>query len=422
MRAWPAVLLLLPALAGCVEGLEKTWDGEARAAPRIEGFTATYEKAGKAVLRLSLDGPHDRLGADLVMRPAYRVVAKRLDADPRSDWDARDADYFDGLGRRVRSDGCSIHSWSCERWSAHWRSTFVAGADVGLHGAFWPFSDSPSLNRSWRGETLIIGHQGPIFDGLCWEYEGTKPVPVRSCDGETRLATYERHELAPIPPWPDVPARPATGPHANELFPGADVDLQGHGFTTLEALAWLRANSAEAAGKLSAGGCIVTTLFGHGSGGFGPGPMTSLFETPVANTSFTVQDATGARTKYTVIWVEDRSGIAASRHFSSTVNVNDPDRQGGPTCDDLRSAPWPQVSAQEYLAIMEGRFGKAAEDAFEVTWQPRGLSPGNPLKYAYSGSEVPYWGGAAMVFDATRGAMQHASYLGPNDLEADENG
>lgn len=406
VRSLLVFCLLLP-LAGCLGSAEK-------ASPRIEGFTAIYERDGEPVSILVLDGPHDRLGPDLDMRPAYRLRLEGIPADPL--W-SRDADYIDGAGQLVRRNGCSIFSDHCERYSVKWKPTFVGGYDLPVHGAFWPFSESPNLTKSWRGDTLVIERVTPGGTMSCWMYEGMKPVPVRSCDGEVKLTSYESFDLAAIAPWPSESANPARGPAKNELFPGADQDLQGFGFSPLDALAALKLNSAQAASKLDAGGCVLTTLLGHGSGGFGIGFPNSLLERPVANISFTVQDDATSRVKYTLTWVEDHVG---TKRFSTRVHENSPDRQGGPSCSELKAAPWPAIGADDFLADMVSRFGPICGGigCFEVSRQPAFLAPTQHVRYKYDGLG---WGGAGMYFDADAGLFGHASYIGPNDLEPEQN-
>ncbi len=384
---------------------------------------ATYEQDGEPAWRLTMDGPHPRMGMDLLHRPAYRLKAERLYGD--GNWDHRDASYFDGRGQLVRADMCVESLGTCYRWSVAWRGMFFAGYEAEAHGALWPFSDSESLKRSWRGTTLVIDHTGPVFDEFCFEYEGRLPVPVRSCDGSIRLASYESQELQPIEAWPDASARIAAGTGSNELFPGAEMDLQGHGFTTLQALEALRVNSAEAAATLLAGGCVLTTLFGHGSGGFGNGLSLAgrAFERPLANTSFTLQNLEGGQTKHTVTWVED---LASGEHrFSREIAVNEPDLKGGPQCGGEFEPAWPAIRADEFLALMAARFGQAGEEGFFVTRQSTFLGPAASLKYSYDGTHErnrPCWCGAAMTLDADQGRMVYAQYISDNDLEPDENG
>lgn len=408
MRAFFLGLLLMP-FAGC---LGTAGD----ATPRAEGFVATYSKDGEPYVTLRLDGPHDRYDVDLVLRPAYRLRIESLDGSGPA-WESRNAEYFDGAWRKVRDDGCSISSTECERYSVQWRSTAVEGFDVSLTGALWPFSDSSSLLRSSRDGTLIIEHAQQSLSDHCYEYKGDRPVPVRRCDGSIVLTSYMRVDLPAIPPWPDAPTRRGAGPPANELFPGAEADLQGHGFTTLEALAALKLNSPEAAERLQDGGCVVTTLFGHGSGGFGEPFPGNLLNKPLANVSFTVQEASGSsRTKYTVQWVEDSTG---TRRFSMTVNANSPDEQGGPACDDVRARPWPAVGVGEFLRALAPAFGPAVPEGLAMTHQPSPLIRDQGLHYVFGG--LP-WGGAAIHFNATAGRFTYASYIGPNDLEPMQNG
>lgn len=394
------------------------------AAPRLEGFVATYTEDGEPFVRLAFDGPHDRHDADLTLRPAYRLKVESL-PDAQA-WALREADYFDGDLQKVRSDGCGIISVGsdpiCERHSVQWRHTLVGGFEVSPFGAFWSFADSADLQRRWDGDTLVVENGRQSWGNSCWVYEGTKPIPVRSCDGKIRLASYERTPLPVIAPWPAEPQRPAAGPHSNPLFPGAELDLQGHGFTSLAALDALTATSTEARAKLERGGCVVTTLFGRGSGGFGTDPVTNQLESaPMAHTSFTLQEGDGTgRVKYTLRWVEDR--LTGERRFSQTVDTNSPDHQGGPTCSEARAMPWPAVPLGEFLSFAEARFGPHGEGSVEVSRQPHFLIAGGPLHYTFLGTAEGSWGGAGFYFDSGAGRLVHSSYISDHDLEPEQNG
>lgn len=405
MRAvWP-VLLLLP-LAGCLDG-----DPEST---RIEAFRATYEEEGGSRYTLVLDGPFDRLGSDLVLRPAYRLRIEPTDPDA---WDAKEAQHLDGDLRLVRDEGCGVFYSTetgivCERTSVRWLGGFLPGFEATRTGAFWPLLNHPGFVSSQQGATLTIQ-----FDETCYEYEGGVPVPVRSCNGDLRLVSYESTALSPIPPWPNESSRPAQGPRENALFPGAELDLQGFGYTTLEAFAALRANSLEAAGKLDGDGCVVTTRFGHGSGGFGGPVLISNFETPLSYTSFTLQEADGTgRVKYTVRWVRD--GLGQER-FSSQVDANRPDDQGGPTCAELAAQPWPAIGVQDFLAFSRALGNPTAED-LQVSAQPEFLARGTNLHYGFMvGGD---WGLQHIFLDAVQGRLVYLSLGGAKSLEPEQNG
>lgn len=400
------VLGLLIPLAGCLD--------DAPPATRIEAFRATYELEDGSQFTLVLDGPFDRVGSDLVQRPAYRLRTEPTDPDS---WDAKEAQHLDGTLRLVRDEGCGIFYGTadgivCERTSVHWLGDFVPGFDLTLTGAFWPLLDHPDLAVSWRGTTQIIQR-----DDFCYEYEAGKPVPVRNCAGELRLVAYDAAPLPEIPAWPDQSSRPAAGPRANELFPGAESDLQGFGYTPLDALAALRSNSAEAAGKLAGGGCVVTTLLGHGSGGFGGPLVVSNLETPLSNTSFTVQQADGTgRVKYTVRWVRDALG---QERFSTQVDTNLPDAQGGPTCPELAAQPWPSIPVQDFLAFSRS-LGKPNVDDLQVSAQPEFLAQGTNLHYGFMA--FGDWGLQHAFFDAVQGRMVYLSLGGAKAVEPEQNG
>lgn len=397
---------LLFTLAGCLDG--------ATPATRVEAFRATYELEDGSQFTLVLDGPFDRIGSDLVLRPAYRLRVEPTDPEA---WDAKEAQHLDGALRLVRDEGCGIFYSTetgivCERTTVHWLGDFAPGFDLTRTGAFWPVLDHPDLSIQRHGATRTIA-----LGDTCYEYEAGKPVPARTCDGNVRLVAYEASPLPAIAAWPEDSARPAAGPRQNELFPGADLDLQGFGYTSLEALAALRANSAEAANKLDAGGCVVTTLFGRGSGGFGASVLANNLETPLANTSFTVQQADGSgRMKYTVRWVRD--GLGQER-FSNEVSANSPDEQGGPTCAELARQPWPAISAQDFLALSRSLGNPTAHD-LQVGAQPEFLFEGTNLHYGFMvGGE---WGLQHLFLDAVEGRIVYASVGGAKAVEPEQNG
>jgi hypothetical protein len=329
---------------------------------------------------------------------------------------------IDGSLRVVRESACAEYGRTCEVTSVAWPG-WLGRQDLPWAGIFWPLLNDSRIVRSYEGSSLALSNQeAPGFRYLYHDREAVPYAGQRLENGTWKQASQRTlfqvgDPIDPASTWPANPARPAQGARQNDLFPGAEVDLLGHGFTTLQALDALRQNDATAANQLSSGGCVVATLFGEGSGGFSGDP-TNVGGQELAAVSFTIQQ-TQTMTKYTVHWTRNALGLEG---FSRQVDQNEPDdwypRSGkAPTCEAVAQAPWPAVSMQEFVQLMTS-LGAPDLTSMSVTYLPDYLLDSPALKYATGFVES----GPTAAFDAEAGRLSDLRLHGSADVDAKQNG